>query len=163
MADVWIGLGGNLGDVTHTFRQALNLLEHNGLRDIRCSALYRTRPVGPQDQPDFLNAVIRAQTGLGAMELLDQLQATETALGRERTRHWGERTLDLDLLLYNDDIIRSERLTVPHPALTERAFVLVPMADLDSDHTVPGTGLTVATLLQQCNRDGVWYHDHLSR
>ena len=161
MADVWIGLGGNLGDVTATFRQALTRLARF-LTDIRCSKLYRTAPVGPQDQPDFLNAVIRAHTSLPAIELLDELQRIEAELGRERLRHWGERTLDLDLLLYDDDIIQTARLTVPHPELTQRAFVLVPMADIDGQRQVPGTGRSVAALLQQCNRDGVWYHDDLS-
>ena len=162
MADVWIGLGGNLGDVTNAFRQALSQLGQTALTDIRCSPIYGSSPVGPQDQPDFLNAVARANTALSPDELLSELLATEVALGRQRKRHWGERTLDLDLLLYDNEQIHTPRLTVPHPQLHHRAFVLVPMADLDQEQIVPGLGTSVASLLQQCNRDGVWYHGSLS-
>lgn len=162
MIDVWIGLGGNQGEVSATFRAALSRLALNGLRQLHCSSIYRTRPVGPQDQPDFLNAVCHAQCRLSAEELLALLLDTETTFGRERHRHWGERTLDLDLLLYGDQQIHTDTLQVPHPRMHERAFVLEPLAELDGALIVPGTGTSVSALLEQCNRDGVWYHGHLS-
>jgi len=122
------------------------------------SPLYRTAPVGPQDQPDFINAVAALDTALAPLDLLDALQAVEQVAGRERLRHWGERTLDLDLLLYGDAQIRHPRLTVPHPHMTERAFVLVPLAALAPDLQLPD-GRAVTELLRQCNQDGVWYHE----
>ena len=137
----WIGLGSNLGDPVHQLNDALAALEtFPSTRLLRVSSFYRSRPMGPQDQPDFVNAVAELDTALPALQLLDALQAVEQAQGRVRGQHWGPRTLDLDLLLYGNERISLPRLEVPHPGLPERAFVLYPLAELDPDLDIPGVG-----------------------
>lgn len=96
--------------------------------------------MGPQDQPDFINAVVAVETSLEPLALLDRLQALENAAGRVRSRRWGERTLDLDILLLDERELRDPRLVVPHPGIGERAFVLRPLADIAPDTRIPGLG-----------------------
>lgn len=128
---VYIGLGSNLAAPIDQIRQALNELAMLPLsRLVASSSLYASRPVGPQDQPDFINAVAALKTRLSPLALLDQLQALEQQHRRFRQRRWGPRTLDLDLLLYGNDHIDMPRLTVPHPQMTARAFVLTPLAEI---------------------------------
>ena len=132
--DIYIGLGSNLDQPLEQVEQAFNeLAQHPYLRHVRLSNIYQSKPVGPQDQPDFINAVAFAQTQLGPHDVLDCLQALEHAHGRKRVRHWGERSLDLDLLLYGNATIKTPRLTVPHAHMLERSFVLYPLADLAPD------------------------------
>lgn len=153
-----IALGSNLDDPAAQIQHAVDALAtlpHSTL--VACSPLYRTAPVGPQDQPDFINAAALLDTTLSPLALLDALQALEQAAGRERRRHWGERTLDLDLLLYGDQTLDLPRLTVPHPRLHERAFVLVPLFALAPSLVLPD-GTSLASLRQQCDDAGVWYH-----
>ena len=129
--DVYIGLGSNLDQPLQHVEQAFQTLaQHRYFRHARISNIYQSKPVGPQDQPDFINAVAHVQTQLGPHDVLDQLQAIEQQHGRKRLRHWGERSLDLDLLLYGQARIRTPRLTVPHAHMHERGFVLYPLADL---------------------------------
>ncbi|MFT5593357.1 MAG: 2-amino-4-hydroxy-6-hydroxymethyldihydropteridine diphosphokinase [Oceanicoccus sp.] len=129
--DIFIGLGSNLDQPLQHVEQAFEeLAQHKHLRHVKISPIYQSKPVGPQDQPDFINAVARAQTQLGPHDVLDLLQSIENAHGRKRIRHWGERSLDLDLLLYGSAQIRTPRLTVPHAHMHERGFVLFPLADL---------------------------------
>ncbi|WP_440997386.1 2-amino-4-hydroxy-6-hydroxymethyldihydropteridine diphosphokinase [Arhodomonas sp. SL1] len=150
MADTvaaWVAIGSNIGDPVHQVRQALRALSR--LPDSRleaCSSLYRNPPMGPQDQPDFINAVARLRTSLQPLALLDVLQAIERLHGRVRHRVWGERTLDLDLILYGARRIQESRLTVPHPGLAERAFVLGPLAEIDPGLEIPGLGAVDALL-----------------
>lgn len=146
----FIGLGSNLDDPLDQVRRALEELEQlPQCHLVRHSSLYRSDPVGPQDQPDFINAVAELHTTLEAEPLLDQLQAIEQAHRRVRRIHWGPRTLDLDLLLYGGHTIDSERLRVPHPFMGERAFVLWPLAEIAPRLVLPdGTELT--DLLDQC-------------
>lgn len=125
----YIGLGSNLGDSKQILRDAVQALSQLG--QVRCSKLYQSPPMGPQDQPDYLNAVVELTTSLAPLELLDQLQRIEQESGRVRLRHWGERTLDLDLLLYGDQVISHPRLTVPHVGVMLRDFVLLPLLDLN--------------------------------
>lgn len=126
----YVALGANLGDAQATVRQALRDLQRlPRSRVVACSRLYRTAPLEASG-PDFINAVARIETALTALELLEALQALENAAGRERPYHHAPRTLDLDLLLYGQARIESPRLTVPHPRMRERAFVLVPLAEL---------------------------------
>tara|TARA_R100001143_G_scaffold36203_1_gene33711 strand:- start:1135 stop:1644 length:510 start_codon:yes stop_codon:yes gene_type:complete len=135
---VVIGLGGNLADPRRRLCQALAALA--ALPDTRLvshSDLYASAPVGPQDQPDFINAVAALETSLTPLALLDALQGLENAAGRERHRHWGERTLDLDILLWGDQAIDLPRLSVPHPEFTRRAFVIGPLLDLLPDCRLP--------------------------
>ncbi len=145
MNRVWIGLGSNLDDPAGQVRAGLNALA--GLPDSRpgpVSELFRSAPVGMTDQPDFCNAVAGLDTDLEPLLLLEALQAIERAAGRCRTRRWGPRTLDLDVLLYGDRRIDLPTLTVPHPRLAERAFVLVPLASVAPDLQIPGQGAAAA-------------------
>lgn len=136
-----IGLGSNLDDPAMQVQRAFEALD--ALPDTRLlarSRLYRSRPQGPQDQPDFVNACTLIETALAPEALLDVLQEIERQQGRVRRRHWGERVIDLDLLLYGDQVIDTPRLTVPHPWLHRRDFVLVPLAEIAPDWSIPGVG-----------------------
>ncbi|MEQ6918061.1 2-amino-4-hydroxy-6-hydroxymethyldihydropteridine diphosphokinase [Halomonas aquatica] len=127
----WIGLGSNLEGPREHVERALGELDRLPLtRRVDASRLYASRPVGPADQPDYINAVAHLMTRLSPLALLDQLQALEQRHGRVRGRHWGPRTLDLDLLLFDDCRLTLPRLTLPHPEMARRAFVLVPLAEL---------------------------------
>ena len=120
----YIGLGSNLGDRESNLRQALERLAHApNLRVRHVTPFQQTKPVGPQDQSDFLNAAVEIETTLAPLDLLDLLQKIEQELGRVRTRRWGPRTIDLDILLYGDQSIQEPRLTVPHPEIPNRPFV----------------------------------------
>lgn len=127
----FIGLGSNLGDSRAILQHAVAAL--SALGDIRVSDLYASPPMGPQDQPDYMNAVVELLTTLSPLALLDELQRIENESGRVRLRRWGERTLDLDLLLYADEQIQNERLTVPHIGISQRDFVVLPLLDLTSN------------------------------
>jgi 2-amino-4-hydroxy-6-hydroxymethyldihydropteridine diphosphokinase len=140
-------LGSNLGNPTQTVEdaiEALAALRGSLLKAI--SSLFRTAPVGLSKQPDFINAVVALDTRLGPRELLDELFAVEARFGRQRSMKNAPRTLDLDLLLYGDTIMDDPALTLPHPRMHERAFVLAPLAEIAPDLVIPGRG-PVATLL----------------
>lgn len=146
-ATAYIALGSNLADPRAQVERGFAALA--ALPDTRLQArsrLYRTRPWGVLDQPDFVNAAARITTSLSPRGLLERLQAIEARAGRVRGVRYGPRTLDLDLLLYGDAVIREPDLVVPHPRLHERAFVLAPLADLDPDLEVPGRGRVAALL-----------------
>ncbi|WP_100278008.1 2-amino-4-hydroxy-6-hydroxymethyldihydropteridine diphosphokinase [Mariprofundus aestuarium] len=150
MSKAFIAFGGNLGDVKAAFISARSMIE--ALPDtklIQSSLLYRTPPVGPTGQPDYLNAVIAIEIGLAPLELLDALQAIELAHGRRRKEHWGARTLDLDIIAIDTETIEMERLTVPHPFMFERQFVLRPLCDLAPEWQHPELGQTVAERLKE--------------
>jgi len=137
--EAFIGLGSNLGDRCGLLTEAARLLsEHPRLAPLRQSRLYETEPVGNTRQGRFLNQVAAFSTDLPPEELLLELQGVENRLGRERGQRWGPRTVDLDLLLYGQAELRLPRLTIPHPRMAERAFVLVPLADIAADDAVPG-------------------------
>ncbi len=150
-----IGLGGNLGEVRERLDAAIAALDVlPGVAVAARSRFYRTAPWGPVAQPDFINAAIAVETSLPALELLDALLATERAFGRIRDgERWGPRTLDLDLLAYGDDVIDNERLSVPHPRIAERAFVLMPLADIAANAELPGVG-RVSDLLGKIDTQG---------
>lgn len=155
MALAYIGLGSNLADPLAQVQQAFSELATIPNTQMRArSALYRSRAIGPGDQPDYINAVALLETQLEPLVLLDALQAIEQAHQRVRIEHWGPRTLDLDVLLMDNQVIASERLTVPHPYLTQRNFVLYPLADISPNLLLPcGTALT--QLLAQCPPNGL--------
>jgi 2-amino-4-hydroxy-6-hydroxymethyldihydropteridine diphosphokinase len=141
MAEAFIALGGNLGDVRSTFDKAIAMLcDSEAVRLTARSSDYRTPPWGIADQPPFINAAIAVVTTLEPHALLTRAQACERAFGRDRSRkrHWGPRTLDLDLLAYDDRVINDAVLTLPHPYLFERAFVLVPLAEIAPDRMIGG-------------------------
>jgi 2-amino-4-hydroxy-6-hydroxymethyldihydropteridine diphosphokinase len=146
-----IGLGSNLDDPAAQVRAGIAALDAlAGSRVLSCSALYRTAPVGVAAQPDFINAVCLLETSLDAASLMRALLEVERRHGRVRgAEKGGPRTLDLDLLLYGEEILDSPEVTVPHPRLHERAFVLAPLAELAPDLVVPGRG-PVRALLAAC-------------
>ena len=155
MGTSYIGLGANLGDRSEMLDWAVERLGAIGTVDA-VSPVYETEPLHVVDQPRFLNAVARVQTGLRPESVLAGLLAIELDAGRTRSVRHGARTLDLDLLLYDDHIIQTPDLTLPHPRLHERAFVLIPLADLASDLVIPGHNATVAELLTHLDQsDGV--------
>ncbi|MBT2969501.1 MAG: 2-amino-4-hydroxy-6-hydroxymethyldihydropteridine diphosphokinase [gamma proteobacterium symbiont of Ctena orbiculata] len=153
----YVGLGSNMENPRRQVESALEELK--ALRPItllKHSSLYRTRPLGPQNQPYFINAVASLATTLDAEALLDQLQALEQAHRRERGGlHWGPRTLDLDLLLYGGMSIDTPRLSVPHPEMAKRAFVLLPMSEIaPPDMEIPGMG-RLQDLLLKLSGEGI--------
>ena len=139
MTITYIGLGSNLGDSQQILTEAVHKLASLGV--VQVSKLYQSPPMGPQDQPNYLNAAVQLITDLAPLALLDELQRFEKESGRVRLRHWGERTLDLDLLIYGEEQIQNERLTVPHVGVLERDFVLRPLLDLDENLHVKGQQL----------------------
>jgi 2-amino-4-hydroxy-6-hydroxymethyldihydropteridine diphosphokinase len=145
---VYVGVGSNLGDRWGRLALAARELRAAArVEVVAASRVYDAAPVGPP-QPRYLNAVLELETALPAIDVLDVLQAVEQAGGRVRgPERWGPRTLDLDLLLYGDEVVRVPRLVVPHPALAVRRFALAPLAELCPERVVPGTGRTVAQLL----------------
>lgn len=143
----YIGLGSNLGDSKVILTEAVHKLARLG--DVKISKLYQSPPMGPQDQPNYLNAVVQLSTNLAPLALLDELQRFEQESGRVRLRHWGERTLDLDLLIYAEEKIQHERLTVPHVGVMERDFVLIPLLDLDPNLHIDGIALKQLPVVQQ--------------
>lgn len=148
--NVFIGLGSNLANPEQQLRGALKSMDAVAqTRVLRCSSFYLSAPVGPGDQPDYVNAVAELETGLDAEALLDALQAIEADHGRERSVRWGARTLDLDILLFGQETIRTDRLQIPHPRIGERNFVLVPLAELAPALTLP-TGESIQELLRAC-------------
>ena len=152
---VYVGVGSNLDNPEQQVQSAIDecaVLPRTRLR--ARSSLYRSAPMGPQDQPDYVNAVACLATGLLPDTLLQELQAIEQRHGRERSRHWGPRTLDLDILLYGQDVIDTEHLKIPHPGIAERNFVLYPLAEIDSQLDIPGKG-KLRALLQRCSEAGL--------
>jgi 2-amino-4-hydroxy-6-hydroxymethyldihydropteridine diphosphokinase len=144
----YVGVGSNLGDRwAHLALAARELRACPGVTFLRGSRVYDAAPMGP-DQPRYLNAVVELETTLQPEALLARLMAVEQAAFRERGLRWGPRTLDLDLLLCDDRVVRTPALTVPHPGLLSRRWVLAPLAELCPRRVVPGTGATVAALLQ---------------
>lgn len=148
---VFIGLGGNLGEPLACFQHARQrLVEHPQIDLVASSPLYRTAPVGgPVGQPDYLNAVVELKTGLPPFALMSFCLVLEQDAGRKRTEHWGARTLDLDLLLYGQQSYYMPNLTLPHPCLHQRRFVLQPLHDLAPEFNHPVFNKTVADLLQE--------------
>ena len=137
----FIGIGSNLDNPLLQVQTALReLAEIPKTALTRSSSLYRTPPMGPPDQPDYINAVAELTTTLSPTELLDALQALEARHGRVRTIHWGPRTLDLDLLLYGNETVHTARLTVPHPGIAQRAFVVLPLAEIAPALEIQGLG-----------------------
>lgn len=146
MTTCFIGLGGNianeLGTPTEHIINAMQAFKQSPhFTDVKMSSLYQSKAFGITDQPDFINAVLSANTSLPPLELLNFCQGLEQTAKRVRLRHWGERSLDVDILLYGDKLIHHERLTVPHQGLFERNFVLIPMLEIDECLLVNGQKL----------------------
>ena len=141
MNQAYISIGTNMGDRYDYLTQTVEALRKiEGIFEVETSSIYETTPVGVTDQPDFLNMVAKISTTLAPQDLLLACQQIEQQLGRVRTIRWGPRTADLDILLYNNDIIETETLIVPHPRMGERAFVLIPLTELAPELCDPLTG-----------------------
>lgn len=145
MTQAYIGLGSNLAHATDSsitiLQQAVQRLAALSTSPVQVSSLYTSKPMGPQDQPDYFNAVAALDTDLTALQLLHALQQLEQQAGRVRLRHWGERTLDLDILLFGQQRIATPELSVPHPGLLQRNFVLIPLLELDPQLMINGIAL----------------------
>jgi len=146
----YVGIGSNLENPVHQVQQAITAISSmSAITDFRASSLYRSAPLGPVEQPDYLNAVVQFTTHLNASDLLLELQRIEKEHGRVRDgERWGARILDLDLLLFAGQVIEMAGLVVPHPRISERNFVLLPLMELAPDLEIPGQG-EVAVLLDQ--------------
>lgn len=153
---VYIGLGSNLSDPRLQVSQAAQAIaEIPACETLALSAQYLSKPMGPQDQDDYINAVIAIETSLPALELLDALQAIENAAGRVRKdNRWGARILDCDILLYGDEVIENERLTVPHYGMKVREFVLLPLAEIAPNLSLPD-GSSISHLASEINHNGI--------
>lgn len=156
MAEALLALGGNVGDARATLARAVDMLcDGEGVRLTARSSDYRTAPWGVTDQPAFVNLCIAVETALAPRALLARAQAVEHALGRDRARerHWGPRTADIDLIDYDGRMVAEPGLVLPHPRLAERAFVLVPLAEIAPDRVIGGE--KVRDLLARCDTGGI--------
>jgi 2-amino-4-hydroxy-6-hydroxymethyldihydropteridine diphosphokinase len=153
----YISLGSNMGERLRYIEEALNLLEKNyPIYVVNTSSIYETDPVGYEDQDLFLNMVAQIKTSLSPNQLLDACLKIESNLGRKREIRWGPRTIDLDILLYNQENIVSEDLIIPHPRMHERAFVTIPLLEISPDIMVPLYEMPLSVIaLQQSDREGV--------
>jgi len=151
---VHIALGSNLGDRAANLAHATDLMDEV-IQITAASSIYETPPWGVIDQPRFLNQVIKGCTTLAPINLLYELKAIERLMGRRETVRYGPRIIDLDILLYGQRVIQYNRLQVPHPRMLERAFVLVPLAEVSPGLVIPGSGQAVETLLKQIDPSGV--------
>ena len=155
MSVAFVGLGANLGEPRRQLKQAC--LELDGIaqtRLVKASSLYRSAPLGYAEQPEFVNAVAQLETGLPAERLLAELQAIEARHGRQRSFADAPRTLDLDLLLHGDAVINTPGLTLPHPRMHERAFVLRPLLEIAPEVIIPGRG-AARDFVERCNNQSV--------
>ena len=154
--DIYIGLGSNMGFKRRNIETAIDNIENiPGVDLVKKSSLYETDPWGKTDQDKFLNQVIMIETALGADELLDYLLEIEIKMGRQRLEKWGPRVIDLDILLYGNQVIQTDRLRVPHPHMRERLFVLIPLQEIGTDLRFPEDGITIEEVLSRVlARDG---------
>lgn len=160
MVSAFIGLGSNLGTPLEQLQIACQELSaHPSIKLCCCSPWYGSSAVGPGTQPDYINGVAAIETNLSALELLTVMQQIELKHGRERNVHWGARTLDLDLLWFDNRKISLPNLEVPHPRIYERNFVLFPLRDIAPDIEIGNRG-TVAYLAGRLSSDGIWRHTH---
>lgn len=155
MTQIYLGLGSNLDTPIEQLRATrLAISNVKGISEIAFSSLYRSPPMGSQNQPDYVNAVMAIETNLLPLELLAVTQNVENEHGRIRTERWGARTLDIDILLFGDEVLDLPDLIVPHYGMTERAFVLYPMFEISPDLVIPTHG-KLADLVARCPLDGL--------
>lgn len=152
MNKVYIAFGSNIGDRYGAVADAFRLIEENSMKILRKSQVYETEPYGYTDQPPFINGVLLVETKLGSHEVLKKLLAIELELGRVRLIRWGPRTIDLDIIFFNDEIIDDEDLKVPHPDMQNRTFVLRPLNDISPDYIHPVLKKSVAKMLEELEK-----------
>ncbi|SFG10182.1 2-amino-4-hydroxy-6-hydroxymethyldihydropteridine diphosphokinase [Pontibacter chinhatensis] len=150
MPKVYLLLGGNLGDRTLYLQQARESINRQVGTLTRSSKVYETAAWGKTDQPNFLNQVLEVQTELTPEEVLQSINGIEQELGRVRQEHWGARVIDIDILFYDDLVLQTQRLTIPHPQLHLRRFTLLPLAELAPEMVHPVLGKSINQLLQEC-------------
>lgn len=156
MNTAYIALGSNLSNREEFLANAIHMLEeHEEIEVTEKSAVYETAPVGYTDQSDFLNMVVEVRTSLSSLPLLDYCQEIEKELGRRRVIKWGPRTIDLDILLFNHENMKAERLTIPHPHMHERAFVMVPLVDVNKGAIIPGIDERAEVILGRLPKEDV--------
>ncbi len=148
MAEIFLGLGSNLPERLENLKKALKCLQKKEIDLISISRVYETEPFGYTEQPKFYNMAIRALTKLEPEDLLLELKQIERDMGREAAVRWGPRIIDIDILLYNDIILKTDELNIPHSGILERYFVLMPLSELCPDMKIPGTDLTVNEALK---------------
>lgn len=153
MAIAYLSLGSNMGDRFRFLKRAVENLNKAGVDVLKSSSVYETSPVGYTDQPDFLNAVLKVRTFYSPYQLLSVVQKVEKDLGRKRDIRWGPRTIDVDILLYDNVSISEEHLTIPHPEMLKRAFVLVPLREICPDIAL--FGHTVDYYIQSLKEQGI--------
>jgi 2-amino-4-hydroxy-6-hydroxymethyldihydropteridine diphosphokinase len=157
MNTAYISLGSNMGDRANFLKTALEtLVSAYPIELVNVSSIYETDPVGYTDQDLFLNMVAQIHTGLSPFELLDACSETETRLGRKREIHWGPRTIDLDILLFNEENIITERLVIPHPRMFERSFVIIPLLEISPETKLPSLNKTLSEVTDELSdKEGV--------
>ena len=153
-ARIFLSLGTNLGNREMNLEAVIKRLPP-AVTILECSPIYQTEPWGYLDQPDFLNQVLKAETTLPPQELLEYIKNIEHKIGRRPSFRFGPRKVDIDILFYSDRIIQKEDLVIPHPSLKDRAFVLVPLADIEPELVYPGSDQTIADLLRDIDQSGV--------
>ena len=155
MKIAYIGLGSNMHSPIKQIKSAIKLIEEIASTEITdVSSLYKSKPLGPQDQDDYINAVVKIETELMPYELLERMQEIEKQHGRIRGERWGPRVIDLDILMFGNKIMTDQKLTIPHPEIHNRSFVLVPLAEIDSDCEIPGKG-PISDLLATIDKSNV--------
>ena len=155
MKIAYIGLGSNMNSPIKQIKSAIKSIEEIASTEITdVSSLYKSKPVGPQNQDDYINAVVKIETELMPYQLLECVQEIEKQHGRIRGERWGPRVIDLDILMYGNEIMIDQKLTIPHPEIHNRSFVLVPLAEIDSDCEIPGKG-SVSDLLATIDKSNI--------
>ena len=152
---IYLALGTNLGDRLANLHAAINLLSQSSIVHRQSSHVYETPPWGYTDQPAFLNMAVKCETDLDAASLLKRLKQIEVQVGRVESFHWGPRLIDIDILFYDNLVMDTPQLVIPHPRLHERAFVLIPLADIAPDLVHPVLDKTIRELLQAVDRSGI--------
>lgn len=150
MNGIYLLLGSNLGDRLLHLKTAAKILQVGGVRILNESSIYETEPWGKSDQNWFLNMVLQTETSLEAGQLLNLCLATESEMGRKREEKWGERLIDIDILYYDDQVVEEDQLAIPHPAIAERRFTLIPMCELQPNGNHPVLHRSQAELLSVC-------------